>query len=403
MTTTPAVERYIDNINNFSTPLSHYRERGLEAFQKRGIPHTKQEEWRYTSLSSFLPDDLCLPSLPEEKITQSPWGEGLVFLNGHHQPKEDRLPQGVTLQTNRPRLWWEASSPDSFEALNMATLQSVVTLEIAPQSNPVEPLCLSHTITASGAGRFVSPHVEIIVGAGADVTLLEVFSSAEKVYQHNAMTKIQLDEGARLEHIKVVQESLEALHVGTVRARLASSAHLSSNTFSLSGGLVRNNIDIELDGEESFVNIMGLYAINGKQHHDNFTRVYHNKKNTHSRQIFKGILDDRARGVFTGKIVVGRGCPGVDSRLLNKNLLLAPKAHADTRPQLEVYTDDVQCSHGATTGQISPEELFYLESRGIDKQAAKKILHYAFSEEIVAKTSNPQIRKMVAQAMEQKQ
>ena len=401
MSNLPPVEHYIDNIKNFPHPLPSYREIGLEAFNQWGLPHRKHEDWCYTSLTSFLPQEFRHAPLSHKKNSFSPpFTKGIAFCNGHHQI--ENLPEGIVLSKNNPLIPWKPSQKDSFEALNMATLQSVTTLEISKEQKIEEPLCLFHTITPDGIGKFMSPHIEIVARAKSRITLLEFFDHTEEAiqpYLHNGLIKIQLDEGAHVEHIKVVLESPHALHVGKTRARLASHAHLTATIFSLSGGLVRNNMDIELTDEEAFTDIRGLAAINGKQHHDHFTCVSHNKKHTHSRQLFKNILDDRARGVFTGKIVVGKECPGVDSHLLNKNLLLSPKAHADTRPQLEVYTDDVQCSHGATTGQISPEELFYLKSRGIDQTTAQKILCHAFSEEIIAKNDNPLIRQMITRLL----
>ena len=400
MSGTPGIERYVENIQKFAAPLPDYRRMGLEALEQWGLPHSKQEDWRYTSLEPFLPQDIHPAPLAGKGLSSlpAPLNEGIVFCNGHHRPELCRLPVGVGLAKNQPRLFEKASRQDSFEALNMATLASVITLDIAAGKRLDQPFCLLHTVDTDGAGKLMSPHTEIVAGAGSHITLLEIFTHSEKLdrtYQNNGMTKIRLDEGAHVEHVRIVLESPHALHVSKVRANLAARARLTGATFSLSGGLARNNIDIRLDGEEACADVRGLVAINRRQHHDNFTCVSHNKKNTRSRQLFKYMLDDSSRGVFTGKIAVDRGCPGVDSRLLNKNLLLSPKAHADTRPQLEVYTDDVQCNHGATTGQISPEELFYLESRGINPAAAKQILCRAFSERIVAQSSNPLVRNLV--------
>ena len=397
------VERYIANIKELPSPLPDYRARGLEALKRWGIPHRKQEDWRYTTLDQFLPQDIR-PSPPASKKNPltHPFNQGIAFCNGHHQTEYDNLPHGVTLTKNNPRIPWEPSQQDSFEALNMATLHSLLTLEVPKGQKYDEPLCLLHSVTPESARSFISPHIEVLARAQSRITLLEIFDHSEETvqpYLHNGLIKIHLEEGAHVEHVKVVLESPHALHVGKIRAELASHACLTATVFSLSGGLVRNNMHIELNEEEAFADIRGLIAINGKQHHDSFTCVSHNKKSTHSRQIFKSILDDSARGVFTGKIVVGQECPHVDSRLLNKNLLLSLKAHAITRPQLEVYTDDVQCAHGATTGQISPEELFYLQSRGIGQEAAQKILCHAFSEDIIAKNSNPTIRELITRLL----
>jgi len=202
------------------------------------------------------------------------------------------------------------------------------------------------------------------------------------VYFTNAVTEVVAGENARVEHYKFQRESLEALHVSTFQAHLDRDANVSNYSISLGGMLVRNNVNVVLNGKGAEATLNGFYLVNGSQHVDNHTCIDHAKPHCNSFELYKGILDGSARAVFNGRIIVRPDAQKTDSKQTNKNLILSEEALVNTNPQLEIYADDVKCTHGATIGQLDADSIFYLRSRGIDHDSARHLLTYAFASEL---------------------
>jgi Fe-S cluster assembly protein SufD len=225
------------------------------------------------------------------------------------------------------------------------------------------------------------PRTLILVGANAQCTIVETYKGAG-TYFTNAVTEIVVADRAVVDHYKVQQESVDAFHIATLQATLGRSAAFTSHSISLGGALVRNDVNATLS-EGSDATINGLYIVNGTQHIDNHTLIDHAMPHGTSHELYKGILDGKAHAVFNGKIIVRKDAQKTDSKQTNKNLVLSDDSVVDTKPELQIFADDVRCTHGATIGQLDAEALFYLQSRGIGKSQARSLLTYAFAQDVV--------------------
>jgi Fe-S cluster assembly protein SufD len=385
------------------------RRAAISRFADLGFPTLQQEEWRRTSVAPIAaipfesqpehrPDGLT-PAMVE-RFTFEPWEcSHLVFLNGHYAPELSRLrplPAGVlvaslaeALVTHRdrlePRLGRYADFQEhAFPALNTAFMQDGAFMHVPEGTLVEEPIHLLF-VSVSGAAPLVShPRNLIVVEAGGRATIVESYVGlGHEVYFTNAVTEIAGGPGAVVEHYKVQRESEAAFHVATVQARLDRDAGFASYNVSLGGALVRNDINAVLDAEGVQCRLDGLYVASGRQHVDNHTCIDHARPHCDSRELYKGVLDGKARAVFDGKIIVRPDAQKTDARQVNRNLLLSEEALVDTKPQLEIRADDVKCTHGATIGQIDEDAMFYLRSRAISEEAARNLLIQAFVSEVV--------------------
>jgi Fe-S cluster assembly protein SufD len=346
------------------------RETAFQRFATLGFPTTHDEEWRFTNVAP---------------IARARFKRGLAAgqvtgLTGGAQ--------AGTLEEARPHLGHLAVfDQNAFVALNTAFLENVVVIRIPHGAVIQEPI----QITYNGvAGQATHPRVLIVVGADAHCTIVESYSGVGN-YFTNAVTEIVAGDRAVVDHYKIQRESLEAFHVATLAAQLGRSSNFTSHSISLGGALVRNDVNVVLsEGTEATIN--GLYIVNGTQHIDNHTSIDHVKPHGTSHELYKGILDDQARAVFNGRIIVRQDAQKTDSKQTNKNLVLSDDAAIDTKPELQIWADDVRCTHGATIGQLDAESLFYLQSRGIGKQQARSLLTYAFAQDIVDRIKIPALK-----------
>ena len=207
----------------------------------------------------------------------------------------------------------------------------------------------------------------------------------EGVYFTNAVTEVVVKEDAVITHYRFQQESERAFHIATTQVRQERASNYASYAVSLGAGIARHDLNVALAGENIETTIDGLYVVTGEQHTDSHTSIDHQKPRSASNQLYKGILDGRSRAIFNGKVFVREGALLTDARQLNKNLLLSSDAHVDTKPQLEIFADDVKCAHGATVGQLEDEELFYLSARGITPERARALLTYGFAEDVISR------------------
>ncbi len=393
------------------------RREALARFQALGFPTKKVEAWKYTDVSPitksrFQPAARIKGNgLPADRLEPEMFGkfEGteLVFVNGRSsRPRIVRgLPEGVRVRSLTQELLEDPASlepylgtlglPDGnpFTELNTAFLQDGGFVHV-PKGIAIEkPIHLLFVSTAQAEPAVAHPRNLIVVEDGAQVTVTESYAGLDNgLYFTNAVTEAIVGDGAVLDHYKLQRESERAVHVGALNIVQGRASNASDTSIALGGGLVRNDVNQRFTAEGGELAMNGLYAVTGQQHVDNHTRIEHETPHCSSRELYKGILDGRSRGVFYGNIVVHPGAQKTNAVQTNKNLLLSKEALVDSIPGLQIYANDVKCKHGSSTGQIDEDSVFYLRSRGIDAETARSILTYAFAREVVDLIKVPAMR-----------
>lgn len=395
--------------------LDATRHEGISRFKQLGFPTLKDEEWRYTDVSSITGKKFKFAQKSEisHMAEFKSYLEGsdivITFVNGLFSKKHsklDDLPKNVSIVNladsktkNSPEIQallstYASKKEDAFAALNCALLQDGIVIDIADKT-----VCdkLIHIIHFSGdtENDFITlPRTLVSLGKSSEATILESYISfSSNTYFANALTDVFLKENANLRYFKAQGESPNAFHIGTIRAHQESNSQFETFSFSTGAKLTRNNLTITLNGEGAAATLNGLYAAGGDQHVDNHTTVEHLPPNCTSNQLYKGILDGNAKAVFNGKIFVHQEAQKTNSYQLNKNLMLGSGCQINTKPQLEIFADDVRCTHGATIGQLNEDEMFYLLSRAIPKTLAVKMLCRGFVDDVLNKISNPVVRQ----------
>lgn len=392
--------------------LQNLRENAIAQFEKLGFPTTRNEEWKYTNVAPILKHQFATPqnitkvdaisfTYPESRQSQ------LVFVNGLFAQELSNLsaiPSGVIVNNIADADQKQLSEylatqadyhNDAFSALNTAFASDGAFILI-PRGKVVEaPIHLLFVATETNTASH--PRVVVVAEEGAIATLIESYVSPNDtaVYFTNAVTEVIVNRDASLTHYRLQSESTNAYHIGTTQVQQDSKSTYTSYAISLGGEIARHTLNVKLDGEHVESTIDGLYVVTGKQHCDNHTTIDHTQPHSNSHQLYKGILDEKARAVFNGKVFVREGALLTDARQLNKNLLLSANAHVDTKPQLEIYADDVKCAHGATVGQLDENELFYLRSRGLKPETARALLTYGFAEDVISKIKLASVRKQL--------
>jgi Fe-S cluster assembly protein SufD len=329
-------------------------------FAELGFPTTHDEEWRFTNVAP---------------IARAKFAVG----RASGPPSQYR----VDLAEAEPHLAKHASfEQNAFVALNTAFLDDVTVIRIPRNTVAEEPIEITYDAGRTGGPPYAThPRTMILVGAGSQCTIVETYTGTGR-YFTNAVTEVVAGDGAVIDHYKVQQESLDAFHVATMHATLGRSANFSTHSISLGAALARHDSNATLsEGTDATLN--GLYIVNGTQHVDNHTAIDHAMPHATSHELYKGILDGKANAVFNGKIIVRKDAQKTDSKQTNKNLVLSDEAVINTKPELQIYADDVRCTHGATIGQLDAESLFYLQSRGIGKSDARSLLTFAFAQDVV--------------------
>jgi Fe-S cluster assembly protein SufD len=338
------------------------REAAFQQFAQLGFPTPKDEEWRFTNVAP---------------IARTRFGS---------MPGPGNIPEEA-----EPYLAQHArSGRNAFVALNTAFLNQLAFFRVARGEVKTEPITIQFGSAHPDSPKASHPRTLIVVGANAQCTIVEKYQGTGN-YFTNAVTEIVVGEGAVVDHYKLQQESPEAFHVATMQVTLGRSANFSSHSIALGGALVRNDANVTLaEGTEATLN--GLYIANGRQHIDNHTEIDHAKPHGTSHELYKGILDGKATAVFNGRIIVRKDAQKTDSKQTNKNLVLSDDAVINTKPELQILADDVRCTHGATIGQLDEESLFYLQSRGIGRGQARRLLTYAFAQDIIDRIKVPALR-----------
>ncbi|PYV03203.1 MAG: Fe-S cluster assembly protein SufD [Acidobacteria bacterium] len=346
-------------------------------------------------VNGWSPSRLADVTLGEVACTQ------LVFLNGHFSQElssPGKLPEGVKagslasaldsdgglLEEHLAR--YASYRRNAFTALNTAFVEDGAFVYLPKDAVVKEPIHLLFLSTASKDPAVCHPRNLIVAGSSAQATVIESYAGLEGgVYFTNAVTEIVTGEQSRIDHTRLQRESERAFHVATMEVSQHRDSAFASRSISIGGKLVRNDLNVLLNGEGCDCTLDGLYFAGGEQHVDNHTTIDHAKPHCSSRELYKGILDGKSTGVFNGKIIVRKDAQKTDARQTNNNLLLSEESLINTKPQLEILADDVKCTHGATIGQLDEEALFYLRTRGIGDAAARSLLTYAFASEIIGR------------------
>ncbi len=394
--------------------LDAARERALRAFEQLGFPTTRDEAWKYSNLAllerrQYAPVSVAAPADPALVVPHDVCGGYLlVFINGQFSAPLSRLPQGThigslgqALQQNPGALRGDienAPLTHGVAALSVALFADGASIQLAAGTQFSAPIHL--LFLSTHADCMISPLNVIVLGEGSTATVIEHYAGvAELPYWSNASTRIRLQANATLEHINVLQESAKAYHTGSITVDQASGSRYNSHSIALGGLFGRKDIGVRLAAEQAQCSLNGLYVTTGREHIDFHTCVDHLVAHGTSREFFKGVLSGASRAVFNGKVVVHPDAQQTDAQQSNKNLLLSEDAEIDTKPQLEIFADDVKCSHGATIGQLDESHVFYLRARGLSEQAARNVLTYAFCEDIIAQLPVEPLRKHLNQAL----
>jgi Fe-S cluster assembly protein SufD len=397
--------------------LKDVRQRAIGRFAALGFPTPKNEDWHFTSVAPIAEAEFRALRTPTGDVSRddlAPFTFGaadwptLVFVNGRFAPELSStagLASGVRLLTlgralrDEPALverYLTKLAPfdrQAFTALNTAFMLDGAVLHVAPGVDAGRPIHLLFVSDSEAAKGATHPRTLIVADRRARATVLESYVAVgDAAYFTNAVTEVVVGDGATLTHHKIQRESARAFHVDTVEVRQGRDSHYVSFSFATGGALARTNIYTVLDGEGCGATLNGLYMLDGEQHCDHQTRIEHARPNTYSREVYKGILDDRSHGVFNGKVYVHPIAQKTDGKQTNNTLLLSDEARIDTKPQLEIFADDVKCTHGATVGRLDETALFYMKSRGVSAETARKLLTYAFAADVLETIELPAVR-----------
>lgn len=401
--------------------LQTLRSKAQDRFNQLGFPTTKLEAWRFTPVDPIartaFQTATRAASLTKAQIqglsVAQPEDTQLVFADGYYAPELSTLPKNAAFKVGalseqltsngaalERYLGHQADAEtQAFTALNTARFADGAYLSLskgAVVETPIHLLFVS--ATAQGQSH---PRVLIVAESGSKASVIENYVSlSEQVSFTNAVTEIVVEENAKLDHYKIERQALSAFNVTSTFVRQARNSTFASHAILLGGAIVRNNIHAILDDEGADCTMNGLYMVTGKQLVDSHTLVDHVKPHGTSRQVYKGVLDQTAQAVFDGHVIVRANAQKTDSSQSNKNLLLSNEAKVNTKPELKIFANDVKCKHGATIGQIEPTSLFYLRSRGIPKEEARRLLIQAFASEMIARIELPALREKLREILE---
>jgi Fe-S cluster assembly protein SufD len=396
--------------------LELVRGSAMDRFEQLGFPSVTGEEWKYTNLASLARESFVPATASEEisaDVNKFAYPETatahLVVVNGFLREElsvktglesvvaVDLFHAGADARYNkiiRKYLARNAGYHDSgLTALNTAFLQSGVFIWIPKNVELETPIQITFVADPWAQGSANFPRVLIVAEENSSATVIESFvSNGAERYFTNAVAEVVVKDGARLDHYRLQRESHNAFHVSTTSAELGRASRYNTTSINLGGQLARHDVSVVMDHEGAETSVDGLYMVSSDQHTDTHSVIDHKQPHCNSHQLYKGILDGNGRAVFNGKIYVREGAQKTDAMQTNKNLLLSDKARVDTKPQLEIFADDVKCAHGAAVGQIDPDELFYLETRGITPELGRSLLTYGFAEEVIGKIKLASIR-----------
>ena len=395
--------------------LQEQREQALAKLRDAGLPGKHLEDWRYTDTRAVCSrewrhdDDGSDTPLTEPELQSLRFPklkcEELVFVNGQADKSLSRqngsAPFASVADARQCAEFLCEKLPDQpdqrhgFALLNTAMFSQGTVIHVPEQVELEHPIHLFHIHTHTPNPIASYPRSLILLGKHARATVIESYIGMDhdSLYFHNAVSDVRLEEGAQLRHYRITQEGDRAQHIGCVSVDQERDSSFFSHCVSLGGGLARIDIDARLRGSGAHAALHGLYVATGKKHVDHHTRIDHIAPHTSSDEQYRGVLNQYGHGVFNGKIVIHKDAQHTEAHQSNDNLLLSPNASIDTKPELEIYADDVQCSHGATIGRMDEEMLFYLRSRALDEHDARSLLVFAFAEKVIRNIPDAPIRQ----------
>ncbi len=402
--------------------IAAQRDAAFDVFAKEGLPHRRVEEWKYTDLRALMRDAKPLASPPDAAAKARAKTAGallgdlearrLVFVDGAFVAELSdtaKLESGLTvgsladaLADNDPALATHlgklAPGSDVAVALNTALMGDGAVIRIAAGSTIERPLHLLFVASEKPAATFVRSLV--VVEPGARAMLIESHEGPSgSDYQVNAALELFVGDRAHVDHVKIIAEGADALHVSTLAAAIGAKARFNAFTFTAGGAVVRNQLFLQFDGEDTVAGIRGATLIKGRQHADTTLVVNHAARDCQSREMFKAVLDDEAHSVFQGRIIVRPDAQKTDAKMMTQALLLSERAEADSKPELEIFADDVQCGHGATAGALDDELKFYLMARGIPAAEAEALLIQAFLGEAIEGIEHAGLREALMESV----
>ncbi|KTD33765.1 Fe-S cluster assembly protein SufD [Legionella israelensis] len=398
--------------------LAELQQKALRDLSQQGFPKRSDEDWKYTRIEPLL-EHKFIPGRAQKTVkpdytTDAPVAHQVRIINGQVFDIEKvagALPQGVILLSLsealrqhadkiKPYLGQCFSHEHGFQALNTAMLQTGVFLYLPKGVQLEQPLLLTHWQDEKEQAVHVR-HL-LIAEENSQASILEEYRGAEQcMYLTNTLTEVMVHAHANISHYKIQRESRMAYHIGHVAVKQEQNSQFNSHSLSLGGKLVRSDVHIQLLQAQTSCLLNGIYAPGKQQHVDHHTTIEHLVPNCSSHQDYKGILAGHSRAVFNGKVIVAKGAQGTNARQQNKNLLLSEQAEIDTKPQLEIFADDVLCSHGATVGQLDEEALFYLATRGIEREEASAYLIQAFAAENIQLIPEPILAEWMSHLLNQ--
>jgi Fe-S cluster assembly protein SufD len=414
-----AFERFAGNGGGRGPPtLLARRREAFDRFARTGFPTIKDEEWRFTPVTPIARTSWRLDGQGSGQVGAldlEPYRFGatewctLVFVDGQFDPvlsHRPSLPAGVTVEplgealARDPLLvessYAQVATPDltPFAALNAAFAREGAVVRVSAGVDLAAPIHLLYVTTDAAAGAAVQVRTVLLVEPAARAQLVESYAGlGTSASFHNVVTEVVVGEGAWVEHTRIQRENEATFHIGLTQVDQARDSHYRSFTLAAGGALARHDLRARLSGENIETLLYGLYLGRGEQLVDNHTTIFHDQPNCRSWEVYKGILDDRSHAVFNGKVFVQPEAQKTDAKQTNRNLLLSEGAKVDTKPQLEIFADDVKCTHGATVGRIDESAFFYLQSRGIPRAEAQRVLTYAFAAEVVNEVASTPVRE----------
>jgi Fe-S cluster assembly protein SufD len=410
------VDRF--QVTSFDVAVAH-RNKAISNFEKLGLPSTKTEEYRFTPITKALEKNFSWkennsPSsieritpflIPEVEATL------IVFINGVYssalsgtaspEVKITTLSEALQTQTSLVDRYFDKlvnSALDPFAAMNTSFWKEGLFIHVPENTIVKKPILILHIADANASQVIVHTRVLAIVEKNSKLTLIEKFDSVgEHPVFHTTSEEIELKANAQLEYCKIQCDSGNTHQVANTAIQQSDSSKVNTFTLTMNGKIVRNNLGIIIDGEHCESHFHGLYLLNGNSLADNHTVVDHRKPNSFSNEIYKGVMDANSKGVFNGKIFVRPHAQKTNAFQSNRNILVSDTATINTKPQLEIWADDVKCSHGCTSGQLDEEALFYLQSRGISEKSAQAMLLYAFATDVLEPIKNEKLKQYMDQ------
>lgn len=413
---------------NGSSVLTKLEQNAFDAFNQQGIPTVKHEEWKYTRISGVFNKDLAMATgrttgtiTPQEldavRLPGFEQANELVFVNGFYAPSLSTIrSSSLVIQSLEEAAHNEHQDvvlkhlghsghyiKDGIHALNTAFAQEGIFIQVKRGKIVEHPVYIYHITDAREANILAQPRSLVHVGEAAQVDIVETYTTIGTAESFtNQVLEVVVEKDAIVEYYKIQNDAPHTNQVSTTHFRQVGKSVVHAVTVSLNGGIVRNNLNLSLEAEHCDSYMFGLYFLKGNTHVDNHTVVDNVKPNCLSNELYKGIIDDNATAVFNGKIYVQKDAQKTNAFQSNKNILLSETATVNTKPQLEIFADDVKCSHGCTIGQLDEESMFYLRSRGITEQAAKSLLVHAFAIDVLEHIKLDPVREYVDQLISER-